>query len=311
MSQNFPLDQRVVHVSGACACGKSTLANRIRNEFTTEEVAVLDVDDFVSTHTDEGKKLSMISDEEQYTNEFMKVLKKTSIEYLQKNRRAKLIVLVGFFDYFTLQKAEFANYMAALAHERYYMHIEMTSLIDRYSQRVRTLLKQHKWLSEEISGKSVDYMKSDEILHYEVELWTLHRNLEFIRANESLIFQRIQYLSGKLDKSKTVTLCYRDKKTGAVSKAVLMFRQTDKLSDEVVIAVENLETKKSSLKKRLPYFPVAQAEKIWMQAYRMNREGVFNYKSQPHQGDWIQYDNHYGSGADITPLLELFLICLE
>ncbi len=311
MSQNFPLDQRVVHISGACACGKSTLANRIRNEFTTDEVAVLDVDDFVTEQTEDGKKLSTINNDEQYTNEFMKVLKKTSIEFIQKNRRAKLIVLVGFFDYFTLQNAAFANYMASLAQERYYMHIELTSLIDRYSQRVRTLLKKHKWLSEEISRHSVDYMKSDEILHYEVELWTSHRKLDFFRINESQILQRVQQLSAKFDKTKTVTLCYRDKKTSTINKVMLMFRQTDKLSDEIVVATENTDANKSSLKKRIHYFPVAQAEKIWMLAYRMNREGVFNYKSQPHQGDWIQYDNHYGAGVDITPLLELFLMCVE
>ena len=309
MSQNFSINQRVVHVSGACACGKSTLAESIRSEFTPEDVAVLDVDDLTTEEVEEGKKLSKIDNDIEYTKQLMVVLRQSIIVFLEKNRRAKLIVLVGFFDFFTIQNAEFANCMAAFAHERYYIQIDFMVLIDRFFARVKRMTKHHKWLKDEMKTRNIDVTKTDEILRYEVELSMLHADYDFVRMPPQQIFERIRLLSSKHDKSKTMLFIYKNKKIGTVDRIALMFAQPDGLSEEITVDKEQSE-KKSSTKKK-SYFPVAQAEKIWIMAYRMNKEGLFNYKSQPPNGDCIRYDGNYGTGVDMAPLFNLFLSCIE
>lgn len=309
MSQNFPIDQRVVHVSGPCACGKSALANTIRNEFTPEEVSVLDVDDFITEETEDGKKLSKIDNSNEYTKEYIVVLKRAVVEFLQKNRRTKLIVLIGFLDFYTIQNAEFANYICAFAHERFYIHVEFTALVDRFFSRVKRLTQQHKWLKDEMKQRNIDLMKTEEIMQYEVELSMLHSFYEFIRMDYSKIHDRIRFLSSKHDKTKTMLFVYKNKSTGSFDRIALAFSQVDGLSDEII--VEKEISAKKSLTKRNLYFPTAQAEKIWIMAYRMNKEGLFNYKSQPLNCECVRYDGNYGNGADLSPLLKLFLSCVE
>ena len=304
--------QTIVHVSGVSGVGKTTLANRIRNELSLRDVAVLDTDDLLNDSTEDGVKLSKLNTDEDYTRECKTVLRKNMLEFVERNKRAKVIVLVGFFDGFTINDEEFVKYMCAFAHERYYVQADFVTLVERFYNRVRDLTRKYNWLSDELKRRGDCVITFDELINFEVQFSAVHNHYGFVKLPVEQIFSRINKLVQRSDARKSILLVCRNKRTLALERVTLSILHNDDRPDEVLVDKELTVYSSKTLSKKKLYFPIAQAEKIWELCYRLNVDGVFNYKTPPKNDvEMVKYDEHYGTGKDVQELFDLFHACIE
>lgn len=304
--------QTIVHVSGVSGIGKTTLANRLRNELSMRDFAVLDTDDFLNDATEDGVKLSKLNTDEDYTREYMKLLRKNMLEFVERNKRAKVIVLVGFFDGFTINDEEFVKYVCAFAHERYYIQADFVTLVERFYNRVRDLTKKYNWLSDELKRRGDSVITFDELINFEVQFSAVHSNYGFVKLPVEQIFSRINKLAQKSDTKKSILFVCRNKRTLALERVALSILHTDGIPNEVLVDKEPTAYSSKTLSKKKIYFPIAQAEKIWELCYRLNIDGIFNFKTPPKtDAEMVKYDEHYGTGKDVQELFDLFHACIE
>jgi len=136
----------VIHISGAPGSGKTTLGNKIASSFP--QVLVIDTDDFIQHHTEEGKKLLAMEKElldtamEEskkvlaslaYKREWSAILTHKFNQVLQSNPTAD-IVFVGVLDNFGPLDGSIYDFKEAT--HRFYLSPPLATVLKQYYGRL-------------------------------------------------------------------------------------------------------------------------------------------------------------------------------
>lgn len=297
--------QLIVHISGPSACGKSYFVKELAKKYEGE-IAIKDSDEFIEPGTSTAKELDRLHEEEEYTALWLKILVEGAREFLATNKHKRIIVFVGFFDYFTVEDMQYVEIMTAYTNELYYMSKPSDVLRKQFFERVEKIIDE-KHLQVLFENGEMPRMTDNEYDIYEVCLRSEHEKAGFICLTKEQILRRIENLYFKIDTRKVIRLWRRSELSKSRSEtlcATLIYRPSDEIDsyDEIEIQI-NSSAKKVA--QRTCTMPLSHGIKTWKLAQKMFDDGVFFLKNRPNYQDCVMYNNMYAAGDIAKPLIKM------
>lgn len=294
--------QLIVHISGPSACGKSSFAKELAKKFEGD-IAIKDSDEFLEPGTATAAQLDKLIDEDEYTALWLKTLVEGARDFLAANKHKKIVVFVGFFDFFALEDGQYVEQMTAYTNELYYLSKPTNVLLTQFFERAeRVNAEKHLF-----DNGSVPRISDSEFRVYELCLRAEHEKVGFVNLTKEQILQRIDNLHFKIDTSKVIGLWKRSELSKSRCEtlcATLIYRPSDKIDsyDEIEIQI-NSSAKKVA--QRTCTMPLNHGIKTWKLAQKMFDDGVFFLKNRPNYQDCVMYNNMYAAGDIAKPLIKM------